>query len=99
MEARQSSPSRGGKSKCCNKATEFLCSACLLCISCPLTVFWCCIKLPCKVGWHAAKHARKTVCGSGKRVYASYSSFSDVDLNILPGKSHACSKSSLRTPS
>ncbi|XP_062007709.1 uncharacterized protein LOC133724845 [Rosa rugosa] len=99
MEAWPSSSSRGQKSKRCDKATEFLYSACLLCISCPLTVVWCCIELPCKVGWHAAKPARKSVCGSGKRVCASYSSFSDIDLNILPGKSHTCTKSSLRAPS
>lgn len=98
MDARPSSY-RGRKSKCCDKATEFLCSACLLCVSCPLTVVWCCLKLPCKVGWHAAQHARKSVCGSGKRVYASYSSFSDIDLNTLPGKSHRFTKSSMGAPS
>ncbi|KAL6281617.1 hypothetical protein ACE6H2_018498 [Prunus campanulata] len=90
--------SRGRKSKWCEKATEFLCSACLLCISCPLAVVWCCIKVPCKVGWHAAQHAGHCACGSGKRVYASYSSFSDIDLDILPGKAHSTCSTTSKAP-
>ncbi|TQD90661.1 hypothetical protein C1H46_023808 [Malus baccata] len=69
---------------------EFLCSACLLCISCPLTVVWRCIKVPCKVGSHVAQHVRHCDCGSaGKRVHTSYSSFSDIDLDIMPGKAQS----------
>ncbi|KAM1026500.1 hypothetical protein ACFX2J_039300 [Malus domestica] len=88
--------SHGRKAKWSEKATQFLCNACLLCICCPLTVVWCCIKVLCKVGSHAAQHVRRCACGSaGKRVYASYSSFSDIDLDSLPGKAHSgttCSK-------
>lgn len=80
-------------SNCCHKATEFLCSACLLCILCPLTIVWRCIKLPCKIGWHAAKLAKKQVCCiSEKKIYAAYSSFSDMDYDSLPAKVQGNSK-------
>ncbi|XP_024929691.3 uncharacterized protein LOC112491692 [Ziziphus jujuba] len=76
-----------GNPNCCHKATEFLCSACLLCIFCPLTIVWRCIKLPCKIGWCAAKHAKNQVCCvSEKKIYAAYSSFSDEDSDFLPGE-------------
>ncbi|KDP35182.1 hypothetical protein JCGZ_10716 [Jatropha curcas] len=74
---------------CYYKAVEFSCGACLFCASCPLCVAWCCIKLPCKIGWRAAKHACGrywTCCGSKKKVYESYSSFSDLDSDSLPSK-------------
>ncbi|PON38945.1 hypothetical protein PanWU01x14_308600 [Parasponia andersonii] len=72
-------------SNCCCKATEFLCSACLLCVCCPLAILWCCIKLPCKLGWQAAKQAiHRACCGSEKRIVAAYSSFSDIDLDFMP---------------
>lgn len=81
--------SQGRNSKCRDKATESLCSGCLLC---PLTVAWCCINLPFKVGWHAAQHARHWACGSEKKtVYASDSTSSDIDLDNLPGKPHTLS--------
>lgn len=84
--------SQGRNSKCHDKATESLCSGCLLCILCPLTVVWCCINLPFKVGWHAAQHARHWACGSEKKtVYASDSTSSDIDLDNLPGKPHTLS--------
>ncbi|KAF3438596.1 hypothetical protein FNV43_RR21359 [Rhamnella rubrinervis] len=70
---------------CCDKVTEFLCSACLLCICCPLCIVWCCIKVPCKIGWRAAKHAKNWSCcaSSEKKIYAAYSSFSDIDSDYL----------------
>uniref|UniRef100_A0A2P2MXS8 Uncharacterized protein LOC105352219 n=1 Tax=Rhizophora mucronata TaxID=61149 RepID=A0A2P2MXS8_RHIMU len=73
--------SRGQDIKdCCYKAAECGCSGCLLCVFCPLCIVSCCIKLPCKIGLKAAKHAAQWVsCGSEKKVYASYSSFSDIE--------------------
>lgn len=97
MEARPStscsrSSSKRQDSKCYYKAAEFACSACLFCVSCPLSIVWCCIKLPCEIGWKAAGNAKHwTCCGSEKIVYAAYSSFSDTDSDSLPikvGKSH-----------
>ncbi|CAK7349684.1 unnamed protein product [Dovyalis caffra] len=75
-----------------DKAIEFACSTCLFCVSCPLSIVSCCIKLPCKIGCKAAGQAKKrfTCCsprGSVKKIYASYSSFSDMDdSNSLPSK-------------
>uniref|UniRef100_A0A5B7BLL7 Uncharacterized protein n=1 Tax=Davidia involucrata TaxID=16924 RepID=A0A5B7BLL7_DAVIN len=73
--------------KCCNKATEFICSACMLCVSCPLTIVWCCIKLPCKIGWRMAQHAKhRACCASQKKICAAYSSFSDIGFDIQPSE-------------
>ncbi|OAY59228.1 hypothetical protein MANES_01G015000v8 [Manihot esculenta] len=69
------------------KVVEFTCSACLFCVCCPLCIACCCIKLPCKICWKAAKFACRNYricCGSKKKVYASYSSFSDIDSHSLP---------------
>ncbi|EXC25175.1 hypothetical protein L484_013263 [Morus notabilis] len=75
----------GQDSSCCCKTAGFLCSACLLCVSCPLAILSCLIKLPCEVGWRAAKRAGKWVCcRSEKRILAEYSSFSDIDSDSLP---------------
>ena len=75
----------GQSSSCGYKAAEFLCSACLLCVCCPLAVVWCCIKLPCKLGWRAVKRAGNwACCRSDKRNFADYSSFSDIDSDSLP---------------
>ncbi|XP_050237938.1 uncharacterized protein LOC126687420 [Mercurialis annua] len=72
---------------CYYKAAEFCCSGCLFCVSCPLCVVWCCVKLPCKIGWKAAKKFGDWICcGSEKKVFASYSSFSDIDSDSLPDK-------------
>ncbi|POO01898.1 hypothetical protein TorRG33x02_021900 [Trema orientale] len=81
----KTSSSSPESSNCCCKATEFLCSACLLCVCCPLAILWCCIKLPCKLGWQAAKQAsHRACCGSETRIVAAYSSFSDIDSDFLP---------------
>lgn len=75
-----SSVEQNSKSTCGHRVTEFLCSCCLLCICCPLAVVWCCIKLPCKLGWRAARHAKHWAsCRSQKKIFAVYSSFSDND--------------------
>lgn len=80
-------------SKCCDKATEYLCSACLLCVCCPLALVWGCFKVPCRLGWHAAKRARRRACcGSEMKDFAAYSSFSDSDSGSLPRGKHACPK-------
>lgn len=84
------SSSKVKDSKCYNTATEFACSACLLCLSCPLSVAWCCIKMPCKIAWRATIRAKKNwdcCCGSEKRIFAAdYSSFSDIEPDSLPSK-------------
>lgn len=88
MEGRASCSCSGPgpeSSSCCSKATECLCSACLLCVFCPLAIVWCCVKLPCKLGWRAARRAsHRTCCGSEKRISASYSSFSDIESDFRP---------------
>lgn len=79
MEARHSSSSSCSlkqRSKCGHQVMEFTCSACVLCICCPLAIVWCCIKLPCKIGWRASRH----MCCRSKRIFA-YSSFSDIDFD------------------
>jgi hypothetical protein len=82
-------------SRCFDKSAECLCSACLLCVCCPLALVWGCFKIPCKLGWRAAKNARRwACCGSEMRDYAAYSSFSDDDSDLLPSKKHTCSKTS-----
>lgn len=87
------SSSGSSKSEYCQKATEFVCSACLLCICCPLAVVWCVIKLPCKVGLRTVQYVmHRSCCGSGKRVFAAYSSFSDIDSETEKGKVEICSK-------
>lgn len=71
------------------KAVEFACSACLFCVSCPLSIAFCCIKLPCKIGCRAAKYVARhwICCQSEKKFYAEYSSFSDIEEDIvLPRK-------------
>ncbi|KAL6319299.1 hypothetical protein AAG906_013973 [Vitis piasezkii] len=75
-----SSSCPGQNSKCCNKALELACSACILCVSCPLSIVWCCIKLPCTIAWRAAKRVSHGACfSSEKRILSAYSSFSDID--------------------
>ncbi|KAG6672932.1 hypothetical protein I3842_16G083700 [Carya illinoinensis] len=92
-KSRFCSSCRHQDSQCCDKTTECLCSACLLCVCCPLAVVWGCVKLPCKIGWHAAKRAKHwACCGSDTRDFASYSSFSDIDSDALPRDTHGGSK-------
>ncbi|GKV43280.1 hypothetical protein SLEP1_g50593 [Rubroshorea leprosula] len=73
-------------SKCADQVTEFACSACVCCVSCPIAVVWCFIMLPCKIGWRAVRTAADWACscGSRKRVLPEYSSFSDIDFDVLP---------------
>ncbi|KAK2647946.1 hypothetical protein Ddye_015435 [Dipteronia dyeriana] len=67
-------------SKCYEKVAELACSACLLCVSCPLSIVWCCIMLPCRLAYRAARLVtQRTCCGSEKWVFGAYSSFSDID--------------------
>ncbi|PSR84706.1 Phospholipid scramblase [Actinidia chinensis var. chinensis] len=88
-----SSSSSSSKSKCCHKVTEFICSACMLCICCPLATAWCAIKLPCKVGLRIVQCAvHWGGCGSQKLVFAAYSSFSDIDSDTQMGKVEGGSK-------
>ncbi|CAL1403926.1 unnamed protein product [Linum trigynum] len=74
-------------------AAEYGCSCCLCCVSCPLSVIWCCFKLPCEAGIKAARSAKRQImstsgggsCWScGKKRYPSgpyySSSFSDIDF-------------------
>lgn len=69
------------------KVAEFVCNTCLFCVCCPLSILWCCLKLPCKIGWRSAKRAgQETCCGSSKKVFAMYSSFSDIDSDTQTGK-------------
>ncbi|KAG7944671.1 hypothetical protein I3843_15G114600 [Carya illinoinensis] len=65
----------------CEIKPQCICSACLLCFCCPLAVLWGCIKLPCKIAWHAVKHIPKhwACCGSKTMDFGGYSSFSDID--------------------
>ncbi|KAF5730339.1 hypothetical protein HS088_TW20G00712 [Tripterygium wilfordii] len=72
-------------SKCHHKALEYAVSACLFFISCPLCITWCCIKLPCKIGWRVAKRWT-CCCRSQEKIYAAYSSFSDIDSDCLTNK-------------
>lgn len=82
-------------SRFCGKVAEFACSACLFCVCCPLSFACCCIKLPCKIGWRATQRAVQwAACASKKRIFAAYSSFSDIDSDSMPCKSHACTKES-----
>ncbi|CAK9159598.1 unnamed protein product [Ilex paraguariensis] len=82
------------KSTCCNKVIEFACSACLLCVCCPISAVWCCMKQPCKIGRILVQHARHNACcGLGKRIHAAYTSFSDIDSDVDKGKGQPHSKS------
>lgn len=78
------SPPFKDTSSCWYKVGECLCSMCLFSICCPLSMVWCCVKIPCKIGWSLAQQAKKGACccsGAQKRIHASYSSFSDMDAD------------------
>ncbi|RDX95328.1 hypothetical protein CR513_22171, partial [Mucuna pruriens] len=81
-----SSQQQGHKTK--EKLIEFLCSSCLLCVSCPLACVCCVIKLPCRMCHQALRCAWQWACyGSKNRIYAAdYSSFSDIDSDVTSGK-------------
>ncbi|XVF53867.1 hypothetical protein PTKIN_Ptkin05aG0133800 [Pterospermum kingtungense] len=82
------SSSKEQNSKCCNNLIEFACGACFLGISCPLSIVWNCVKLPCKIAWRTARYAINWgCCRSDEKVFAEYSSFSDIDLDDLPCQS------------
>lgn len=69
----------GEKQKCSHKAIEFACSACL-CVCCPIIALWWCVKVPFRIGrCLVRKGMYKSCCGTNKRVFAVYSSFSDSD--------------------
>lgn len=74
--------------KCCGKIVEFAFGACMLCICCPLSLLWCCVKLPCMVGWRVAKRLTRSACCGCDKIFATYSSFSDIDSDSLPCRSH-----------
>ncbi|KAL1141073.1 hypothetical protein V6Z11_A11G002900 [Gossypium hirsutum] len=85
-----SSPQVSSKSKCSESLVEFCCSACFFCIFCPLSVVWCCAKLPCKVAGYVIKWACN-YCKTDNKVFAEYSSFSDIDLDDMPSLPHKSS--------
>ncbi|CAN7054269.1 unnamed protein product [Brassica oleracea var. botrytis] len=67
--------------------SEVVFNVCCLCVYCPLCILWCCIKLPCAIGWRAIQKAGRHLggcsgCGrslSMKIKATDYSSFSDID--------------------
>ncbi|KAI4350959.1 hypothetical protein L6164_005361 [Bauhinia variegata] len=65
---------------CKEKMIEIVCSCCLLCVCCPLAAAVCCISLPYKICQQGLRRAWQWACyGSSNRIYAVYSSFSDID--------------------
>ncbi|CAN1840084.1 hypothetical protein LINPERHAP1_LOCUS35957 [Linum perenne] len=75
----------------CGKVAEYGCSLCLCCVSCPLSMVWCCVKMPCKMGIRAAQAAKRQIMSSGGSSSSSSSgscwsayyssSFSDIDFS------------------
>jgi hypothetical protein len=66
--------------KCKEKLVEYFCSCCMLCVCCPLATVCCCLMLPCRV---FKKVLRWACCfGSKNRIFADYSSFSDIDQDV-----------------
>ncbi|KAG1368129.1 hypothetical protein COCNU_14G005970 [Cocos nucifera] len=80
-------PPRATRSRCAHTAAECAASACVLCFCCPLSVLWCCVKLPLKLAFRAARrlsHSSACCCGGGGgpgHRLASSSSFSDIDFD------------------
>lgn len=75
---------QGPKGK--EKMTEFLCSCCFLCVCCPLATVSCLIKQPCRICQQAMRRAWRWACyGTKNKVYADYSSFSDIDSDVTYG--------------
>ncbi|KAK5782553.1 hypothetical protein PVK06_037057 [Gossypium arboreum] len=54
------------------------------------SVVWCCAKLPCKVAGYVIKWACN-YCKTDNKVFAEYSSFSDIDLDDMPSLPHKSS--------
>lgn len=69
----------------CGCAGECAAGVCVLCVCCPLALFWCCIEAPCKLGWRAARR----LAGRLRRRRPEYdvmeasSSCSDVELDVI----------------
>ncbi|MED6209517.1 hypothetical protein PIB30_055418 [Stylosanthes scabra] len=79
----------GGGIRSKEKLIEFLCSCCFLCVCCPLAaVCCCCIKIPCRFCHQALRRVWRwaSSCGTKTRVFAEYSSFSDIDSDVTSGK-------------
>ncbi|KAM7253618.1 hypothetical protein ACFE04_021772 [Oxalis oulophora] len=79
-----SAPSKVRNAKLKHKAIEYGCSVVLLCICCPISILCCCIKLPSKICLRGTVCAKKACCGgsSDKKIYAGYSSFSDIEFDF-----------------
>lgn len=87
MISRPDKPCSCSGSRCREKLVEFLCSCCLLCVCCPLATVYCCIKLPCRFLHKALRIAWQWTCyGSRNKIFADYSSFSDIDSDVTFGK-------------
>ncbi|KAJ4962118.1 hypothetical protein NE237_022028 [Protea cynaroides] len=92
---RSVSQSSAADTRCCDRAVESAVSAGVLCVCCPLAVVWCCVKLPCKIGWRSARRAidYANCCGSERKVISASSSFSDIDFDCpSSGQLHTCPK-------
>ena len=80
--------------------SEVVFNVCCLCVYCPLCILWCCIKLPCAIGWRAIQKAGRHLggcsgCGrslSMKIKATDYSSFSDIDSDEVKYKAHSLLK-------
>ncbi|KAF8093929.1 hypothetical protein N665_0374s0021 [Sinapis alba] len=77
--------------------SEVAFNVCCLCVCCPLCILWCCIKLPCVIGWRAILKAGRhfsgcSGCGRSLSLRikdADYSSFSDIDSDEVKYKAHS----------
>uniref|UniRef100_A0A7N0UUT2 Uncharacterized protein n=1 Tax=Kalanchoe fedtschenkoi TaxID=63787 RepID=A0A7N0UUT2_KALFE len=79
---------------CCKKAAEFASNGCKLCICCPLSFAWCCIKMPAKISWRVVQIAAQKTCFRSKRrpfaaIYSTFSDSTDDCSDTLPPKSYA----------
>lgn len=71
--------------RCNEKLVEYFCSCCLLCVCCPVATVFCCLMLPCRV-FHKALRWACYCFRSKNRIFADYSSFSDIDQDVVLGK-------------
>ncbi|XP_008792883.1 uncharacterized protein LOC103709362 [Phoenix dactylifera] len=100
-------PSRTTTSGCAHTAAECAAASCVLCLCCPLSVLWCCVKLPLKLAFQAARRlSHSSACcrggggggGPGHRLASSSSSFSDIDFDAdqpLPERRSGCPRVNL----
>ncbi|MED6217548.1 hypothetical protein PIB30_018758 [Stylosanthes scabra] len=87
--SRANSKKQEGGIRSKGKLIEFLCSCCVLCVCCPLAaVCCCCIKIPCRICHRALRRVWRwaSSCGTTTKVFADYSSFSDIDSDVSSGK-------------